>query len=416
MAADNATSIRDGQTGRVVPSLRGWLAAPTVMMTVMMAVPLAAGIAAAQAQQNTIESSAPFAFLVDMNSNSVLLAKNDLERMPPSSMGKLMTMVVVFDEIKAGKLRLDDTIRISEDAWRRGGAQSGGSTMYAELDSDVPVEDLIKGVTVQSGNDAAIAFAEHLAGTEEAFARMMNAKAAELGLIDSVFTNSTGLPDPNQHVTARDLATIARYLIEQHAGFYRYYGLKEFEWNGINQRNRNPLLRENLGADGLKTGSTSQAGYGLVGSARQGDRRLILVLNGMRTSRDRASEARRLMQWGFRAFESVKLFDGGETVGNVRVYGGDTFTVPVRGEGPIYMMMPRGAQPDLRARIVYRGPVEAPIREGAQIARLVVYDDDKPILEQRLVAGQAVETGPIHRRALDASLELIHQLWVKYTQ
>jgi D-alanyl-D-alanine carboxypeptidase (penicillin-binding protein 5/6) len=394
-------------------TLRRWLLA--TMLVVATVILMASGLKA-QTQQNSIESTAPFAFLVDMTSNSVLLAQNDLERMPPSSMGKLMTMVVVFDEIKAGKLSLDDTIRISEDAWRRGGAQSGGSTMYAELDSDVRVEDLIKGVTVQSGNDAAIAFAEHLAGTEEAFSRMMNAKAAELGLIDSNFTNSTGLPDPNQHVTPRDLAAIARYLIEEHAEFYKYYGLKEFEWNGINQRNRNPLLRENVGADGLKTGSTSQAGYGLVGSAKQGDRRLILVLNGMRSSRERAAEARRLIQWGFRAFESVKLFDAGETVGNVRVYGGETFSVPVRGEGPIYMMMPRGAQPDLRARIVYRGPVEAPVREGAQIARLVVYDDDKPILEQQLVAEQAVEDGPIHRRALDASLELIHQLWVKYTQ
>jgi D-alanyl-D-alanine carboxypeptidase (penicillin-binding protein 5/6) len=365
---------------------------------------------------STIETSAPHALLLDVNSNSTLLAKADMERMPPSSMGKLMTMVVVFDEIKAGKLRLDDTIRISEDAWRRGGAQSGGSTMYAELDSDVPVEDLIKGVTVQSGNDAAIAFAEHLAGTEEAFARLMNAKAAELGLIDSNFTNSTGLPDPDQYVTARDLATIARYLIEEHPDKYRYYGLKEFEWNGINQQNRNPLLRENLGADGLKTGSTSQAGFGLVGSAVQGQRRLILVLNGIRSSRDRAGEARRLMQWGFRAFESVKLFDADETVGTVRVYGGETFTVPVRGEGPIYLMMPRGATPDLRARIVYQGPIEAPIREGAQIARLVVFDGEKPILEQRLVAETAIENGPIHRQALDAGLEMIQQLWGKYTQ
>lgn len=360
------------------------------------------------------ETKAPFAFLFDVDTGSVLLDKNSTKPMQPSSMAKLMTMAVVFDMLRDGRLSITDEFLISEDAWRRGGAGSGGSTMFAEVNSSIALSDLIPGVVVMSGNDAAIAIAEGVAGTEDAFARLMNAKAKELGLENSFFTNATGLADERMHVTARDLAKIALYIIKEHPTYYPYYSMTEFTWNGVKQSNRNPLLGMNIGADGLKTGYTGAAGYGLVGSAVQNGRRLILVINGLESRRDRALEAQKILTWGLRAFDKAVLFDAGEAAGSVRVYGGEVSRVPVQGEGAINLLVPKGALPDLRARIVYEGPVDAPIRKGARIARLRVFDGDTQLLETPLYAQHDVEKGPLHARALDAALALVKQLWRQY--
>ncbi|MCC0015105.1 MAG: D-alanyl-D-alanine carboxypeptidase [Rhodobiaceae bacterium] len=364
-----------------------------------------------QVRAESFETKAPFAFLFDVETGSVLLDKSSTEKMPPSSMAKLMTMAVVFDMLKEGRLSITDEFLISEDAWRRGGAVSGGSTMFAELNSKIALSDLIPGVVVQSGNDASIAIAEGLAGTEEGFARLMNAKASEIGLTGSNFANATGLPDPNMYVTARDLAKLALYIINEHPEYYSYYGMPEFTWNKVRQRNRNPLLRMDIGADGLKTGYTEKAGYGLVGSAVQNGRRLVLVINGLNTMRDREEEARKLLLWGFRAFDKATLFDAGKTVGSVRVFGGATGRVGVVGKGDIHLLVPKGAQPDLRARIVYEGPVAAPIEKGARIASLRVYDGETLLLDSPLYAQEDVDVGPLHMRALDAALALVAQLW-----
>ena len=360
------------------------------------------------------ETKAPYAFLLDVETGSVLLDKKSNEPMPPSSMVKLMTMAVVFDMLKEGQLSITDEFLISEDAWRRGGAVSGGSTMFAELNSKIALSDLIPGVVVQSGNDAAIAIAEGLAGTEPGFARLMNAKAQDIGLTGSNFTNATGLPDPEMHVTARDLAKIALYIIEQHPTYYSYYGMEDFTWNGVRQRNRNPLLSMGIGADGLKTGHTKEAGYGLVGSAVQDGRRLLLVVNGLSSMRERREEARKLLLWGFRAFDKATLFDAGETAGNVSVFGGTVGRVGVAGKGPIHLLIPKGAQPDLRARIVYQGPVSAPIEKGARIANLRVYDGESELLNAPLYAQEDVDVGPLHKRAMDAALALLKQMWRQY--
>ncbi|MCB1480289.1 MAG: D-alanyl-D-alanine carboxypeptidase family protein [Tepidamorphaceae bacterium] len=365
-------------------------------------------------QAQDFETKAPYAFLLDVETGSVLLDKKSKEPMPPSSMVKLMTMAVVFDMLKEGRISITDEFLISEDAWRRGGAVSGGSTMFAELNSKIALSDLIPGVVVQSGNDASIAIAEGLAGSESGFSRLMNAKAQEIGLTGSNFTNATGLPDPEMHVTARDLAKLALYIIKEHPTYYSYYSMEDFTWNGVRQRNRNPLLGMGIGADGLKTGHTAEAGYGLVGSAVQDGRRLILVINGLSSMRDRREEARKLLLWGFRAFDKATLFDAGETAGYVSVFGGMQGRLPVAGKGPIHLLVPKGAQPDLRARIVYQGPVDAPVEKGARIASLHVYDGDSELLSVPLYAQEDVDVGPLHKRALDSALALLKQLWRQY--
>ena len=269
----------------------------------LLAVAAAAGPLPAAAQG--FETRAAHAILVDAETDTVLLQHEADARMPPASMAKLMTMAVVFDALETGRLRLDDEFVVSENAWRNGGAKSGGSTMFAELGSTIRVEDLIHGVIVQSANDGCIIIAEGMAGTEASFAAMMNAEARKLGLTDSHFTNSTGLPDPEQYVTARDLATLAKHLIYDFPEYYAIYQQTEFTWNKIRQRNRNPLLEMGIGADGLKTGYTEESGYGLVGSASRDGQRLIMVINGTKSDKERAEEARKLMDWGFRAFERV---------------------------------------------------------------------------------------------------------------
>ena len=266
-----------------------------------------------------IETLAREAILVDMTTGAVLFEKNADQPMPPASMSKIMTAHVVFTKLRDGKLKLDDTLPVSENAWRKGGCVSDGSTMCLKLGERAKVADLIRGVIVQSGNDACIVLAEGISGSEEAFVAEMNKQAKEIGLQHSVFRNSTGLPDPEHRMTARDLTILAENLITEFPEYYEIYSEKSFTYNGIKQGNRNPLLYKNIGADGLKTGHTKEAGYGLTASAKQGDRRLILVVTGLPSMQARAEESERLMDYGFRSFENVTLVRAGEVVDSADV-------------------------------------------------------------------------------------------------
>ncbi|MEO0543842.1 MAG: D-alanyl-D-alanine carboxypeptidase family protein [Pseudomonadota bacterium] len=359
------------------------------------------------AQAQLFETKAANAILMDVTTRSVLFNKNADESVPPASLAKLMTMEVVFHALKTRQLLLDDTFQVSENAWRRGGAASGGSTMFAELNSTISVEDLIRGVIVQSANDGCIILAEGMAGTEETFASLMNERAKAVGLKNSVFVNSTGLPDPGQRVTMRDLVTLATYMQSEYPEYYRYYSETAFEWNNINQRNRNPLLNMDIGADGMKTGFTEESGYAIVGSTVVDGRRLVVAMSGMESQRERAQEARKLLEWGRRAFDEVALFSEEEPVGNVRMYGGADFVVPVAPEKGVTFLVPIGATENLRARIVFEGPVLAPVLEGDEIAELHLYYGDDLAQITPLYAAKSVERGPIHRQALDALSELV---------
>ena len=356
-----------------------------------------------------IETMAREAILVDESSGSVLFEKNPDQPMPPASMSKIMTAYMVFSQLRDGKLKLDDTFPVSENAWRTGGCVSEGSTMCLKLGERAKVEDLLRGMIVQSGNDACIVLAEGIAGSEEAFAAQMTQKGREMGLQSSTFRNATGLPEAGHLMTARDLATLAKRTIQDFPEYYHYYSEKEFTWNGIKQGNRNPLLYKNVGADGLKTGHTKDAGYGLAASAKQNDRRIILVVTGLPSMKARAEESERLIDYAFREFENVHLVNAGEQVDSAEVWLGDADSVPLQAAKDVIVTVPRRARADLKVAVVYDGPVSAPIRKGDVIAKLNVSAPGIPQLEVPLVAGTDVDRkGPIGRAF--ANLEsLIHR-------
>jgi D-alanyl-D-alanine carboxypeptidase (penicillin-binding protein 5/6) len=338
---------------------------------------------------------------------TVLFSKDPDKPIPPASLAKLMTMEVVFNALKSGRLTMNDTFLVSENAWRTGGAVSGGSTMFAELNSSIRLEDLIKGVIVQSANDGCIIIAEGMAGSEENFARLMTDRARKIGLENSVFRNSTGLPDPEQKVTMRDLAKLARHIQTEYPEYYGYYAQREFTWNNILQRNRNPLLAMDIGADGLKTGYTEESGYAIVGSVRRDGRRLIVAMSGLPDQRSRAEEARKMLDWGIRAFETYKLFEKDEVIGNVRLYGGEQMTMPVTVKEDLDILLPITDRDKMKARVVYIGPVMAPVDRGAQVATLKIWIGDDLSQETPLYAAQDIARGPIHRQAFDALTELL---------
>lgn len=356
--------------------------------------------------QLEFDTKAPFALLMDYESGTVLYQKQADERMEPASMAKLMTIAVIFDMLQNGRLSMDDEFFISEHAWRDGGAASGGSTMFAELNSKVRVEDLLKSVIIQSGNDASIALAEGVGGTEDTFARIMNEMADDIGLIGSHFTNATGLPDDDMYVTARDLANLARYIIREYPEYYGIFSEPEFEWNGINQRNRNTLLDMGIGVDGLKTGHTESAGYGEVVSTTEGGRRLIAVVHGLDSINARSEEARKLVTWGTRSFDQIDAFGDGEIVGYANVYGGAEPAVGLVGEGSIVLYVPKGSRKCLSASISYRAPILPPVDRGTRLAELQVMCDGQLIQSAPLYAAESVGEGDLVRQATDALKEL----------
>lgn len=377
----------------------------TVLIRLLVALAVIVGFAAPASAQ-LFETRAKQAVLLDANTGTILFAKNADEQVPPASLAKLMTMEVVFHALKVGRLSMDDEFQVSENAWRTGGAVSGGSTMFAELGSSIRVEDLIQGVIVQSANDGCIIIAEGMAGSEGLFARLMNARAREIGLDNSVFTNSTGLPDPLQKVTMRDLAKLADHIRREYPEYYKYYSQPQFTWNKILQRNRNPLLTMDIGADGMKTGYTEESGYAIVGSINKDGRRLIVAMSGMEDQRARGEEARKLLEWGLRAFEPYLIFKKDEEIGNVRLYGGEQLTVPVTVKEDLSILLPIADRDNMKARVIYTGPIIAPVEEGQEIATLKVWIGDNLSQETPLYAAYSVGLGPIHRRALDALTEL----------
>ncbi|TVR80836.1 MAG: D-alanyl-D-alanine carboxypeptidase [Rhodospirillales bacterium] len=364
------------------------------MMVFILAVPASA--------MPTIETAARHAILIDTTTGAILLEKDADVPMPPASMSKIMTAFMVFERLSEGRLSLTDVLTVSENAWRKGGAASGGSTMFLEPNSQVTVEDLLRGVIVQSGNDASIVLAEGLAGSEAGFAAEMTVRARELGLIDSTFRNATGLPDPEHRMSARDIARVAQRIIEGFPQFYQYYSETEFTYNGIRQGNRNPLLYRDVGADGLKTGFTRESGYGLAASARQGDRRLILVVNGLESARQRTQETERLMSWGFREFENYQLATEGEAIAEAEVWLGTARKVPLVGEHGLVVTLPRVARPEMTVAVRYDGPVPAPIERGQQIGTMVVRAPGVPDAEIPLLAGESVERLGLFRRLFAA--------------
>lgn len=370
----------------------------------------------AQAANNSVQGAkkddgydtdAPTAILIEARTGSILFEKNADELRAPSSMMKLMTAEVVFDALTRGEIKPTDEFKISEYAWRRGGAPSGGSTMFAAIHSRVSVDNLLHGAVIQSGNDSCIALAEGLSTTEAAFVERMTKRARELGLVKSTFANSNGLPDPGNRMTVRELGMLARHIILTYPEFYRLFGEREFTWNKIRQQNRNPLLTMLEGADGLKTGFTKDGGYGLVGSAVQNGLRLIVVVNGLEAADERAQEAKKLLEWGFRNFEARTLFAENQTIGYARVFGGENRSVQLTSPEPVKVMVQRNGNDKLLARIVYSGPVRAPVATGQRVGVLKVWRGGNIALETPLYAAEAVPTGSMTRRAVDGASELM---------
>jgi serine-type D-Ala-D-Ala carboxypeptidase (penicillin-binding protein 5/6) len=369
---------------------------------------LAAWTTLARAQ--VFESQAPHAFLYDVETRSVLYQKSADAPFPPASLVKLMTAEVLFREMAAGKITMETEFPISENAWRRGGAPSGGSSMFAAVGSRVRVQDLISGLIVHSGNDAALAIAEGVAGTEAAFMGLVQQRATALGLTRSRFRNATGFSDPEQRVTAREMALLADHVIRSYPEQYALFGQKEFTWNRVKQVNRNPLVAVDIGADGVKTGNIAESGFSLIGSSVQGGRRLIVVVLGLPSARDRAIEARRLLDWGFRTFEKKTLINGGELLGEAVVHGGARATVGLKVTQAVELLVPKGAPELMRARISYSAPLSAPVSEGNGVGRLRIYRGDILVTEVPVVAAATVEKGTLWQRAKDSAGALAAQL------
>lgn len=340
--------------------------------------------AGAQAQQT--ETPATQAYIVDLSTGTVLLDKSSSTPMPPASMSKLMTVYMVFEALRRGDLDMDTMLPVSRKAWKK-----GGSKMFVHVGDTVSVADLLRGIIVQSGNDACIVIAEALAGSEEAFASSMTRRARKLGLSGSNFVNSTGWPHPDHRMSARDLAKLSRIIIEEFPDLYALFKEKTFTYNKIKQGNRNPLLYRNMGADGLKTGYTKGSGYGLVASAVQDQRRLVLVLNGLTSVRQRSGEARRLMEWAFRAFRPYQLFASGEVVDKATVWLGREASVPLTITRDVKLSLSRKSRAKLKVKVRLNEPVSAPVHKGTRLGSLIVSAPPMESLEIPLVAGAEVE-------------------------
>ena len=376
-------------------------------MLVMGAACVSAFARAAAPAPGGFETKAKHAILMDADANLVFYEKDPDTLMPPASMSKLMTLAVVFRELKAGRIKLEDQFKVSEHAWRTGGAPSGSSAMFAPLNSMVSVEDLIQGITVQSGNDSCIILAEGISGTEDAFVKEMNKYAKEIGLTKSHFENSTGLPADGHVMTARELAFLANFLIKEYPEYYHYFGEKQFTFNKHTFNNRNPLIFTDLGVDGLKTGFIEEAGYGLVASAKRGDQRVILVVSGLDTKKEREEEPRKLLEWGFKSFKPFRLFDVGETVSDALVWGGTRHYVPLVGDRNIDIILPTNSSGKVNAQIVYDGPIKAPIRKGDQVAVLrITAADTAATNDIPLYAGEDVGRSNFAMRGLDSLMVL----------
>ncbi len=378
--------------------------APAVLAVMFLALAIAPSSLHAQAQFN---SKAEYAILMDADTQAILYQKKANDLMIPASLSKLMTLAVIFKALKDGQLRFEDDFYVSENAWRTGGAPSRTSAMFAPLNTRIKLSDLLQGIIVQSGNDACIILAEGIAGSEEAFARLMTEEARRIGLKKSTFGNSTGLPHPDQLMTAKEVAILSRYIMKNYPEYYKYFAQREFRYRRHRFFNRNPLVYMKIGADGLKTGYIKAAGYGLAGSAKRDGRRLIVVINGLANKKERKEEARRLLEWGFRSFKQFKLFDQGQVVGDARVWGGDQFSVDLIGDGDVRVFLPKfSSKKKIKAWIVYQGPLKAPIAKGDKVAHLRIVSDGNAVNEIPLYAASDVDRAGIVGRGLSSLLSL----------
>lgn len=363
----------------------------------------AAGLALTPVSAGAFDTAAREAILVDFDTGTVLLEREADKPVPPASMSKLMTVYMVFERLREGTLALDDMIPVSEKAWR-----TGGSRMFIEVDTTVPVEDLLRGIIVQSGNDACVAIAEALSGSESAFADAMNARAREIGLRDSHFTNASGLPDPDHAMSPRDLAHLTALIVREFPEYFHYFAETSFTWNDIQQHNRNPLLYREIGADGMKTGYTEAAGYGLTGTAAQNGRRLIAMVGGLGSPRQRAEEATRMLSWGFRETRNFTLFEAGEEVETAEVWLGKAPAVPLVLDEDLLITLSREARKGLKAAVVLDSPAPAPIAAGAALATLRITAPGLADVEVPLKAGADVERSGLPARLWAA---LTHMLF-----
>ncbi len=363
------------------------------------------GMAQTTAAPTLFETKAEQFYLIEASTGTVLLAKGERKSFAPASLAKLMTLDVVFDALTRGEIRLDTIYPVSEYAWRTGGAPSRTSTMFAAVKSQVPVGDLVKGVAVQTANDGCLILAEGISGSEAKFVERMNARAKALGLKDTVFGNATGLPHPDNASTLVDLVTLAQHLQTTYPELYLTFKLPGFEWNKILQRNRNPLL--GIGADGLGTGYAEGSGFAIIASAERDGRRLFLGMNGLATDKERTDEARRVLDWGFNAFEMRELFKAGEVIGEASVYGGASDTVPLVAANPVSVYVPVNNPERLQAKVVYRWPLDPPVAEGAQIASLSVFSGERLLRTVPLKSAASVEVGTLRQRASDALIEML---------
>jgi serine-type D-Ala-D-Ala carboxypeptidase (penicillin-binding protein 5/6) len=363
------------------------------------------GAFAQEQASETIVSKARNVILMDGRTGDILFEKAADEPVPPASMSKLLTQAAVFELLKSGKLKEDQTFKISEDAWRRGGSPSGGSTMYAELNSEVSIANLLRGAIIQSANDACIALAEGIDGSEEAFVARLTEKAKQLGLKNTTLRNSTGLPDPQHLMSVKDLALVARHIITEYPERFALYKQESFTWNNITQANRNPLLKDYPGADGMKTGYTQEAGYGLVGTATRNNRRLILVVAGFESAQDRKDEAKALLDWGFRHYKQVDVFAAGDEVAAARVWGGTDNWVPLVTRQSLSIALTEEEKKTVEVKLSYLGPLYAPVRAQSAVGQVRVYVRGKILAELPVVtAADVVATESMWEKAWDSTL------------
>ncbi len=369
---------------------------------------LAASAVSASAQTLGDEpyvSAARNAILMDAKSGQVYYEKDPDTAIPPASMSKLMTQAIVFDLLKSGDLKPDQMFTVSTNAWKKGGAAAKGSTMYAKAKSEISILNLLRGSIIHSGNDACITLAEGIDGKEQTFVNRMNAKAEEIGLKHSTFRNSTGLPDPNHKMSVRDIATLARYIITNHPDYFPIYGEKSFTWNEITQPNRNPLLVDYPGADGMKTGFTKEAGYGLVGTVQRDGRRLIMVIAGLPSIDERKSEAEKLFDWGLSKFRAIEVYSDGDRVGQARVWGGKADWVDLVTKGSFSVALTKEERKTAEVKLSYKGPLLAPVRAGDQVGTVKVFIEGRAIAELPVMTSESVEAvDSMWQKALDSAM------------
>lgn len=377
--------------------LRSVTTAISVGITFLLAIPTSSPIA------QGLDTPARNAYVIDLATNTILLEKAADNPMPPASMSKLMTVYMVFDRLKKGSLSLDDKFQVSRKAWRK-----GGSKMFVKLGERISVSDLLRGIIVQSGNDACIVVAEGLGGSEDTFSKMMTRRAKEIGMTSSNFANSTGWPDPKHYMSARDIAVLSSRLMSDFPELYKIFAEKTFTYSKIKQSNRNPLLYRDIGSDGLKTGYTKDAGYGLAASAIRGDRRIVMVINGLKSIRQRSQESVRLMEWAFRLFKPYELFKKGEVITKADIWLGDEASVALQIPDDLKITLSREARDKMEVKVRMKSPVAAPVRKGQKLATLVISAPNLKTREIPLTAAHDVgQLGFVGR--IGAAIK--HVLW-----